>query len=78
MLSFYINFSPPDIDECNDHNYDKTKRHTYPVCDHICKNTYGGYYCECYEGYELGYDNRTCHGIIFKLLQSIYKTLLNN
>ena len=42
-----------DINECGINN----------ICDHICVNTYGSFYCGCYSGFELQSDNRTCEGI---------------
>ena len=31
-------------------------------CDHYCINTIGSYYCDCFSGYILNADRRTCSG----------------
>lgn len=41
-----------DVDECVDGT----------DCSHICNNTVGGFICNCFSGYELDTDNRTCIG----------------
>lgn len=38
-------------------------------CDHYCINTIGSYYCDCYSGYILNADRRTCSGV-YKLVWS--------
>ncbi|CAF1173280.1 unnamed protein product, partial [Didymodactylos carnosus] len=42
-----------DIDECSLNS----------PCSHRCINTMGGYYCLCPDGFELGYDLKTCYDI---------------
>ena len=42
----------PDIDECEEN----------VVCDQVCVNTNGSYYCDCEAGYNLRNDNITCEG----------------
>ena len=32
-------------------------------CDQYCINTVGSYYCDCYSGYVLNSDRRTCSGV---------------
>ena len=32
-------------------------------CTQICNNTYGGFFCTCYGGYQIDSKNRTCEGI---------------
>ena len=43
-----------DIGECLTGAYD---------CSQICVEADGGYECDCYDGYELGFDGVTCDGI---------------
>lgn len=40
-----------DIDEC---------AMGVSECDHICRNSIGRYSCECYAGYRLNRDRKTC------------------
>lgn len=40
-----------DLDECLHNKHD---------CDHICNNIIDGYSCDCFDGYELGNDGKTC------------------
>ena len=42
-----------DIDEC---------QQGLDLCNQICTNTVGSYYCTCMDGYELESDNHTCAG----------------
>ena len=48
-----------DIDECS-LNTDN--------CSQICNNTEGSFNCECYEGYVLEADLRTCTGMYREIL----------
>lgn len=32
-------------------------------CEHLCRDTQAGFYCECRKGYKLASDNRTCEDI---------------
>ena len=48
LLYFYL-----EIDECSEGLFN---------CNQICNNIIGGYYCTCYNGFELLYDNHTCQG----------------
>ena len=43
-----------DIGECLIGAYD---------CSQICVEADGGYECDCYDGYELGFNGVTCEGI---------------
>ena len=41
-------------------------------CQHMCKNTVGSYYCDCYSGYHLKDDGHSCEGklsdqVLYKL-----------
>ena len=42
-----------DIDECTMYT---------GLCEDICNNTEGSYFCACSEGYVLSNDSRTCDG----------------
>ena len=57
MVRFFINKSrkemPPDVNECLVNNGD---------CSQLCRNEEGGRRCECFAGYTLGTDGRTCVG----------------
>ena len=55
-----LNFSP--INECLVNN---------GGCDHICVDTYDGFYCACYLGYDFNADgkdlsNRKCKNLIIQ------------
>jgi len=39
----YCTYPYVDINECD----------IPGICDHMCHNTYGGYYCTCPDGYRL-------------------------
>lgn len=49
-------FSFSDKDVCNsvDHG-----------CEHVCVNTDGSYICQCYEGFVLREDKKTCKSKLF-------------
>ncbi|KAK9520323.1 hypothetical protein VZT92_020218 [Zoarces viviparus] len=51
---FVAHYSAVDVDECSERT-DKVL-----LCDHLCHNYIGGYYCSCRHGYLLHSDNRTC------------------
>ena len=42
-----------DQDECKSGNHG---------CQQKCLNKHGSYFCECYNGYQLNSDNKTCSG----------------
>ena len=42
-----------EIDECSE---------GLSSCNQMCTNVIGSYYCICYSGFELLYDNYTCQG----------------
>ena len=42
-----------DIDECMSNN---------DSCEQICVNNIGSYSCDCYEGYDVDVDGRSCSG----------------
>lgn len=50
MLNIYNVFE--DIEECNEGTSD---------CEQICNNNAGGYNCECYFGFNLHSDQKTCN-----------------
>ena len=33
------------------------------VCQQVCVNTIGGFYCECMAGFQINSDNATCSGV---------------
>lgn len=37
------------------------------MCDHICVNTIGSFFCSCEEGYKLNDDGYTCDGMSLSL-----------
>ena len=47
-------FSVPDVDECS------LKEKT--VCDEVCTNKVGSFYCSCFTGKILENNGRTCYG----------------
>ena len=58
ILFFFSNeairrFSCIDINECLENN---------GMCEDICINTEGSFYCQCSTGLALSADNRTCEG----------------
>ena len=52
FFSFDFTFIFSDINECN----------RAVLCEQVCVNTDGTYYCDCLEGYRLGNDSSTCIG----------------
>ena len=60
MVSFIICYNSTiisclnlEIDECSE---------GLSSCNQMCTNVIGSYYCICYSGFELLYDNYTCQG----------------
>lgn len=53
LLWFILSSLFLDINECLDH---------LASCNQICNNTDGSYTCDCFTGYELKDNNRTCIG----------------
>ncbi|XP_036942120.1 mannan-binding lectin serine protease 1 isoform X1 [Acanthopagrus latus] len=51
---FKAHYSAVDVDECSDRSDEDL------LCDHLCHNFIGGFYCSCRYGYLLHSDNRTC------------------
>ncbi|XP_037329882.2 mannan-binding lectin serine protease 1 isoform X1 [Pungitius pungitius] len=51
---FMAHYSAVDVDECSERTDEDL------LCDHLCHNYIGGYYCTCRHGYLLHFDNRTC------------------
>ena len=64
---------PTDVDEC------ALQTH---MCSHKCINVKGSYRCDCYKGYVLDKNGRTCNGmpksiiIIFMLYHVIIKSTI--
>lgn len=54
-----------DIDECFEESHD---------CQHKCNNTDGGFTCDCFTGYTLNADNKTCNGS--EQFQNVYNDIL--
>uniref|UniRef100_A0AAQ4P9K3 Mannan-binding lectin serine peptidase 1 n=1 Tax=Gasterosteus aculeatus aculeatus TaxID=481459 RepID=A0AAQ4P9K3_GASAC len=51
---FMAHYSAVDVDECSERTDEDL------LCDHLCHNYIGGYYCSCRHGYLLHFDNHTC------------------
>ena len=51
-----------DIDECE---------RGLALCNQICTDTVGSYYCTCMVGYELESDNHTCTGDNYALSKDV-------
>ena len=69
---FFTIYIYTDIDECS-LNTDN--------CSQICNNTEGSFNCECYEGYALEVDLRTCTGmyreiLLYSVHYKFYKPLI--
>ena len=47
------NVSCADVNECDV---------SPSICDQMCNNTNGSFMCDCYEGFRLGPDGRSCMG----------------
>ena len=56
-----------DIDECAndfiDVSADGSTEGSQNGCNHICTNTNGSFYCDCFNGYQLSDDFMTCVGM---------------
>ena len=52
-----------DIDECATDSDDGSTEGSQNVCNQICTNTNGSFYCECFSGYQLSDDMMTCVGM---------------
>ena len=52
-----------DINECEQNNGD---------CQHNCYNLFGSYRCDCYKGFRIAYDKKTC------IKETGWKNLKNN
>ena len=50
----YTLLCPIDIDECVS---------DMPPCEHVCRNTNGGYQCTCEAGFEKMVDQKGCQGL---------------
>ena len=63
-------FIRADIDEC---------ALGITVCSHICTNTYGSFLCDCYIGYKISSDNRTCVGELTQpVILNFYVAFINH
>ena len=47
-------FLNADVDECAEDT---------SGCSQQCNNTIGSFECSCTDGYRLGFDRKTCHGM---------------
>ena len=56
QLIFSIVKSLPDIDECQLHT---------EICEQLCINVGGSYFCSCVAGYTLGADLRSCYSMYY-------------
>ena len=54
-----LTFCVADHDECS------TSHHG---CEYKCNNFHGSFFCSCDSGYELNNDNKTCSGMITRVL----------
>ena len=56
MFTFFVVVVniPTDIDECSREDN---------LCEQLCNNTIGSYYCNCTEGYRLSQDQHGCEDI---------------
>ena len=55
-ISLLFNYHTLDIDECTDPQLGG-------MCDQVCVNTAGSYYCQCNSGYRLSSEGFACEGI---------------
>lgn len=51
----------PDLDECASQR-NSAEENLQPLCQHLCHNYVGGYFCSCHLGYELQQDRHSCQG----------------
>lgn len=65
MNTIYLWYSI-DIDECKYH---------LAGCNQICINTIGNYTCDCFKGFQLKANNRTCIGEWMWFIMSQYESL---
>ena len=54
FLFIHATFVIIDINECSER---------FSSCNQWCVNTIGSYDCDCYTGFDLKSDNKTCLGI---------------
>ena len=68
-----------DIDECandsSDVSDDGSAEGSQNVCNQICTNTNGSFYCECFHGYQLSDDFMTCVGMWIQFSQPLFAWL---
>ncbi|XP_078064837.1 complement C1r subcomponent-like [Mustelus asterias] len=53
-LGFLAHYEAIDIDECSKADEEDS------VCDQICHNSLGSYFCSCHHGYQLQADGKSC------------------
>ncbi|MGH0173163.1 UNVERIFIED_CONTAM: hypothetical protein FKN15_007838 [Acipenser sinensis] len=55
-LGFLAHYQAIDIDECSQ----LTNEDEGQLCQHLCHNVMGGYFCSCHHGYQIQPDKGTC------------------
>ncbi|KAK2101556.1 Complement C1r subcomponent [Saguinus oedipus] len=58
---FLAYYQAVDLDECASQSK-SGEEHPQPLCQHLCHNYIGGYFCSCHPGYELQEDRHSCQG----------------
>ncbi|XP_041077085.1 complement C1r subcomponent-like [Polyodon spathula] len=75
-LGFLAHYQAIDIDECSQ----PANEDEGPLCQHLCHNIVGGYFCSCHHGYQLQSDNSTCKvqcdGEVFREEQGVISSPL--